>query len=514
MSTEKYETYDVVVVGGGTAGALLASRLSEHPATSVALVEWGPDDRGEERARSLRRWPEMLEGEFDLDYRLEPQERGNAGIRLARMRLLGGCSNANTMITWRPLPADLSEWVAAGASGWEPETVLPYFERLRTTIGPVAEKDRNPYVTDVIAAASEAFDLPVQERWNDGRMDGRVEGTGFFEVGYVPETNQRGATSLDYLHPVMDVRDNLSVLTRLRAERVLLEAGRAEGVLVRGGDGATREIRAAREVVLCCGAVDSPRLLQLSGIGPGAVLEAAGVDVCVDLPGVGENLQDHPEGLAIWEANRTPPSVCASGWDAGALLNLEGDPGQPDVLMHFPVEPWAVHAEAYGAELPERIVSLTPNVAKPASRGRIWITSADPDQPPAIDPRYFTDHEGHDERMLLAGVRAARRIARHEPFASWRLREVFPGPSVRSDAELSEVARATHQTVYHPSGTCRMGADGDPMAVLDPSLRVRGVAGLRVVDASVFPTLTSVNPVGTVMVVAERAADLIHQDLR
>ncbi|MEB3370919.1 GMC family oxidoreductase [Saccharopolyspora mangrovi] len=507
-------TYDVVVVGGGTAGSLLATRLSEDPDTSVALVEWGPDDRGEERARMLRRWPEMLEGEFDLDYRLEPQQRGNAGIRLARMRLLGGCSNANTMITWRPLPADLHEWVTVGAAGWEPENVLPYYDHLQTRIVPVAEDDRNPYVADVVAAAAEALGVPVQDRWNDGRLDSRAEGVGFFEVGYIPETNQRGATSLDYLHPVMEVRDNLHVLTGLRAEQVLLQHERAEGVLVRDGRGTTREIRANREVVLCCGAVDSPRLLQLSGIGPREVLERAGIDVRVDLPGVGENLQDHAEGLVVWEARRRPSMTCASGWDAGALLSCEGNPAQPDVLMHIPTEPWTVHAEAYGAELPEQIVSLTPNVAKPTSRGRIWVVSADPDQPPAIDPRYFTDADGHDERMLLAGVRAAREIAKFEPFASWLTREVFPGPTVQSDAELSEIARATHQTVYHPCGTCRMGAEDDPMAVLDAKLRVRGVDGLRVVDASVFPSITSVNPVGTVMVIAERAADLIQQEDR
>jgi choline dehydrogenase-like flavoprotein len=194
------------------------------------------------------------------------------------------------------------------------------------------------------------------------------------------------------------------------------------------------------------------------------------------------------------------------------MLSVDGDPERPDVLMHFPVEPWAEHAVTYGVQLPDRILSIAPNVAKPASRGRVWVTSADASAPPSIDYGYFTDPEGHDERMLVAGIRAARRIAETEPFRSWLVREVFPGPEVTSDEELSRVLRATHQTVYHVSGTCRMGAADDPNAVLDPFLRVRGVAGLRVVDASVFPTIPSVNPVVTIMVVAERAADLIAHD--
>jgi choline dehydrogenase-like flavoprotein len=182
--------------------------------------------------------------------------------------------------------------------------------------------------------------------------------------------------------------------------------------------------------------------------------------------------------------------------------------------MHFPVEPWAVHAQRWLATraaepLPERIVSIAPNVARPHSRGRTWIESADPDAPPAIGYRSFTDADGHDERLLVEGVRLARTIAEQEPMRSWVVREVFPGPEVTSDEELSEIERAIHQTVYHVSGTCRIGAVSDPAAVVDPALRVRGVEGLRVVDASVFPTLTSVNPVVTVMLVAERAADLI-----
>ncbi|MBF4595607.1 GMC family oxidoreductase N-terminal domain-containing protein [Curtobacterium flaccumfaciens] len=502
--------HDYVVVGGGTAGSLLAARLSEDPDVSVALLEWGPDDRNENRARYLRRWAEMLEGTYDLDYRCVPQERGNSGIRQARMRILGGCSNANTMITWRPLASDLREWAALGASGWEPETILPYYDRIEVPIHPVGVADRNPFVAEVVAAAAVALDVPIVDAWNDGRLDERAAGSGFFEVGYDPETNVRGATSIHYLHPVMDHRQNLTVVTGVRATRVLVEDGRAVGVEVADAAG-RRSVTARREVVLCAGAIDTPRLLQLSGIGPRDVLKAAGVDLVVELPGVGENLQDHAEGLAVWEVADTTPTTSASGWDAGAMFSLGGDPTQPDVLMHFPVEPVVDHPRALGVAFPERIAAIAPNVAKPASRGRVWIESTDVNAPPLIDYRYFTDPDGHDERVLVEGVRAARRIAKAAPLSAHVLREVFPGPEVQSDDALGAALRAVHQTVYHVSGTCRMGAADDPLAVTDPQLRVRGLDGLRIVDASVFPTVTAVNPVGTVMTVAERAADLIRR---
>ncbi|RVU23059.1 choline oxidase [Streptomyces antnestii] len=501
--------FDYLIVGGGTSGSLLAARLSEDADVTVALLEWGPDDEHEPRARELRRWAEMLEGEYDLDYRSVPQERGNSAIRQARLRILGGCSDGNTMISWRTLAADLDEWVERGAAGWEPAVVQPYYDRLPTPIQPVATADRNPMVADMVAAAATALDVPVQDAWNDGRLDERAEGAGFFEVGYTPQGNVRSSTSIHYLHPARATRANLSVVLGARVERVEVVDGRATGVLARVVGEQVR-FAARREVILCCGAIDTPRLLQLSGIGPRAVLEDAGVPVVVDLPGVGENLMDHAEGLVVWELRTSPPATCASGWDAGALVSLAEPHDRPDVLMHFPVEPWAVHAEAYGARLPERIVSIAPNVARPASRGRVWITSADPEAAPSIDYRYFTDLEGRDEAVLVAGVRLARRIAEAEPFASWLVREVFPGPDIQTDEQISKVARATHQTVYHVSGTCRIGADDDQLAVLTPELAVRGVDGLSVVDASVFPQLVATNPVVTIMMVAERAADLIR----
>lgn len=500
---------DYIVVGGGTAGCIVAARLSEDPAVSVVLLEAGPSDADEPRAHDIRRWAEMLEGEYDLDYRSVAQERGNSDIRMARLRILGGCSTANTMISWKPLRGDLDEWVSLGAAGWTPEAVWPYWDRLLTPITPIPPTDRNPYLETVIDAASSALGVPRRESWNDTEF---TSGAGFFEIGYTPATHRRSSTSHAYLEPIVGARSNLSVSTEQQVLRIVLRDGRAVGVEVRATDGSTRIVEAAREIVVCCGAIDSPALLQRSGIGPAGILGAAGIECLVDLPGVGENLQDHAEGLVVWEARELPGDTMATGWDAGYVVTLDDANGLPDVSTHIPLETWGVHVENAGIELPPVNVSLAPNVCKPRSRGRVWVTAPSPDVPPSIDYRYFTDPEGHDEATLVAGIRLARRVAETEPFASALVREVFPGPHVVSDEDISRWARATHQTVYHVSGTCRMGSDDDPGAVLDPRLRVRGVRGLRVVDASSFPTVTALNPVGTLMTLAERASALILED--
>lgn len=508
FTTEYPAEVDYLVIGGGTAGPVVASRLAEGSSDQVFMAEWGPDDSAEPRANTLRRWDEMLEGEYDLDYRSVEQMRGNSNIRMARLRILGGCSNGNTMITWRPLKTDLEEWVAKGAEGWTPENVWPFYDTLKTQITPVAPKDQNPHVQDVIESASRALNLPKKERWNDHAF---TNGVGFFEVGYDPATNQRSSASYSYLHSA-EVPQNLQIGLGLRALHLLFGQGeRITGAVFEDENGSHHAMTARKEVIVCCGAIDSPKLLMLSGIGPKDVLADAGVSCTVDLPGVGENLQDHAEGIVIWETREpVDATVCASGWDAGYVVTDEA--GAPRVSTHIPVETWGVHVENYGCPLPENNVSLAPNVSKPASSGKIWITSNDPSAPPAIDYRYFTDPEGKDEAAVVEGVRNARKVAEFEPLASKIVREIFPGPEVQSDEDISRMARATHQTVYHVSGTCKIGSAEDPKAVVDPKLRVRGTQGLRVVDASVFPSVTGLNPVGTILTLAERAAALILED--
>ena len=501
------QLFDYVVVGGGASGAVVAARLSEDPKISVALIEAGPSDEHEPRALQLSRWFEMLEGEYDLDYRSVEQERGNSDIRQARARILGGCTSHNTMIAFKPPREDLDTWVAAGAQGWDSETLHPYFERLLTPIQPVIPEHRNPYLADVTESARRALNLPDVEDWNDGELR---TAAGFFSVAYDPSTGVRGSSSVWYLHPIMHERENLTVLLETVAERVIFEGTRATGVLVSSGGGEPTVITANREVILACGAIDTPALLIRSGVGAAADVASLGIAPIVDLPGVGENLMDHPEGLIIWESTQPITDPRVSDWDAGILARADGTQGFPDLMFHLPLMTFGVHAETHGYVLPANTVSITPNVPRPRSRGRVWLESADPSVPPKIDYRYFTDPDGHDEAMLLKGLEYARKIAETEPMKSWIVREVFPGPDVDGE-DLAELVRRTNHTVYHVSGTCRMGAVDDPMAVVDPELQVRGVAGLRVVDASIFPILTTINPMVTLYMVGERAADLIRQ---
>jgi choline dehydrogenase-like flavoprotein len=499
--------YDVVVVGGGGAGAVVAARVSEDPSLSVCLIEAGPSDRDEPRALELRRWFEMLEGEYDFDFHSVPQTRGNSHIRHARSGILGGCTSHNTMISFRPLAQDLAEWVALGADGWDAESFFPLFDRLETRMQPVAAEQRNPYLADVLVSANRALGVPLIDDFNAAPF---ADGAGFFTLGYDPSTGMRSSSSVSYLHPIMDGRANLDVLLETRALGIGFEEGRATSVDVRRADGTRERISACREIVLSAGAIDTPRLLLLSGVGPADELRELGIDVVADAPGVGRNLIDHPEGLVVWEATRSPgePRVC--DWDAGILARVDATRETPDLMFHIPLMTYAVHAERLGYVMPDESISLTPNVAKPRSRGRLWLTARDPDTTPAIDFGYLTDPEGYDERMLLEGVARARRIAACEPMAGWIRREVFPGPDV-ADEDLPALVRQTHHTVYHGCGTARMGADDDPMAVLDPELRVRGVRGLRVADGSAFPTLTTINPMVTIFMLGERAAELVRR---
>ncbi|MGW7521076.1 GMC family oxidoreductase [Streptomyces sp. NPDC054796] len=507
-------SYDYVIVGGGTAGSVIASRLTEDPGIRVALIEGGPSDIDRPEVLTLRRWLGLLGGELDYEYPTTEQPRGNSHILHSRAKVLGGCSSHNTLISFKPLPSDWDEWEENGAAGWGAAAMEPYFGKLRNNIVRVAKKDQNEIASDWIKATKDAIGVPEVVGFNDEPFE---EGVGFFDLSYHPENNKRSSASVAYLHPHMEAGDRPNLDIFLETWAFKLELGGADGktatgVHVRAKDGEERLISAGREVLVCAGAVDTPRLLMHSGIGPRKDLEALGIPAVHDLPGVGENLIDHPESVIVWETNGPIPGNSAMDSDAGLFVKRDPSHKGPDLMFHFYQIPFTDNPERLGYQRPEHGVSMTPNIPKSRSRGRLYLTSSDPEVKPALDFRYFEDEDDYDGRTLVDGIKIARRIARSEPFAKWLKREVAPGPEVTSDEDISEYARKVAHTVYHPAGTCRMGAADDALAVVDPELRVRGMAGIRIVDASVFPTMPAVNPMIGVLMVGEKAVDLIRLD--
>ena len=487
--------YDHLVVGGGTAGVVTAVRLAQAlPDARIGLLEAGPTDAGDERVLRARRWMELLGGELDYDYAIERSPRGNELIRHSRARVLGGCSSHNSVIAFRAPDRDLDHWVARGAAGWGPADCAPAFARVCSQVHVTETPVRNP-VNEAVIAAAEQAGLP-RVRFNDGAF---TEGVGWLPLAL--RDGIRQSSSVAYLH-APGPPPNLDVVTDTRALRLVLERGRAAGVDTPGG-----RVRVAGETILACGAFDSPKLLLLSGIGPQAQLRAAGVDVAVDLPAVGAHLLDHPEGVVNWETRRAVPAETAQLFEVGVFARTEPGARHPDVMLHVGLIPFTVNTALRGYPTAEHGISLTPNVCRARSEGSVRLRSADPRDPPRIDFRYFADP--YDERVMLAGVALAREIAAQPALRGWIARELTPGVAVTAPAALSEYTRSTANTVYHPAGTCRMGAADDPDAVVDPALRVRGVDALRVADASVFPSLTSVNPMLTVMMIGERAAELV-----
>ncbi len=490
-------SYDYLVLGGGTAGAIVAARLAENGDASVCLVEAGPSDQDQPRVLELRRWMDLLGSDLDYDYEISPQERGNGRIRHSRGRVLGGCSSHNSAISFRTPDVDLREWEGLGAAGWGPEGIHPYLDRVSSRVHRETVEPENALGIAFVEAARQAG-FP-QVHFNEEEVR---EGVGWFTLNQ--RDGIRQSSSVAYLHPLAGLPPNLTVLTETSIRRILLDDhGDAVGAETDRGN-----IYAGREVIVCCGAFDTPKLLLLSGIGPEEHLRETGVEPLVDLPGVGENLLDHPEGIVMWESSRPVPAVSTQFWEAGLFARTGPGQDQPDVMFHFGTVPFGINTGPLGYPTADQAFCITPNVMRPESRGTVRLRSADPSTPPLIDFRYFTDPGGHDERVMLEGVKLARKIAEQPALKAWVGRELAPGLEVQGDEELSEYARRTANTVYHPAGTCRMGAADDPLAVIDPELRVRGVGRLRVADASIFPTMIGTNPCMTCMMIGEKCAAL------
>lgn len=496
MSEE--HSYDYLVLGGGTAGAVVAARLAGRGDASVCLVEAGPSDRDRPDVLELRRWMELLGSDLDYDYEISPQKRGNSHIRHSRGRVLGGCSSHNSAISFRTPDADLRKWERLGATGWGPEETHPYLDRVTGRVHRETVEPKNACGIAFVEAAQQAGFPLVRFNEEDFR-----EGVGWFQISQ--RDGIRQSSSVAYLHPLEGLTPNLTVLTETPIRKILLD-DHGDAVGAETGCGT---ICAGREVIVCCGAFDTPKLLLLSGIGPEEHLRKAGVAALVDLPGVGENLLDHPEGIVMWESSRPVPTVSTQFWEAGLFACTDPSLEHPDLMFHFGTIPFDINTAPLGYPTADQAFCITPNVARAKSRGVVRLRSTDPSVPPLIDFRYFTDPEGHDERVMLKGIKLARTIAEQPALRPWIRRELAPGAGVRSDEDLSEYARRTANTVYHPAGTCRMGAAADPLAVVDPELRVRGVGRLRVADASIFPTMIGTNPCMTCMMIGEKCADFV-----
>ncbi|EEH03123.1 oxidoreductase [Histoplasma capsulatum G186AR] len=528
LSAADVDSYDYVIVGGGTAGCVIASRLAEYlPRMRILVIEAGPSDYKDDRILILKDWLSLLGSqEFDYDYGTVEQPMGNSYIRHSRAKVLGGCSSHNTLISFRIFEYDCKLWESMGCKGWDFETFTRLADNLRNTIQPVHLRHRNRLCKDWVESCSSALNIPVIEDFNkEIREKGKLtECVGFFSIAYNPEDGRRSSASVAYIHPVIrgdEKRPNLTILTNAWVSRVNVKDDTVTGVNLTLKSGEKLTVNAKRETILCAGSVDTPRLLLLSGIGPQEQLSSLSIPVVKDIPGVGENLLDHPETIIIWELNKpVPPNQTTMDSDAGVFLRREApnaagfDGDAADVMMHCYQIPFCVNTSRLGYDIPMNAFCMTPNIPRPRSRGRLYLTSADPAVKPALDFRYFTDPEGYDAATIVAGFKAARKVAQQAPFKDWIKREVAPGPDLTTDEELSEYGRRAAHTVYHPAGTTKMGdVVNDPYAVVDSQLKVKGLRRLRIADAGVFPTMPTVNPMVTVLAIAERAAELIAEEV-
>ncbi len=518
--------FDYVIVGAGSAGCVLANRLSARPGVRVLLLEAGGADSSPfiHMPAGIARLVD--DPKVDWRYLTEP-ERALEGRRLywPRGRVLGGSSSINAMCYTRGHPQDYDEWGDAAGSGWRYANVLPFFLRAEDQSrganayhgsgGPLSVTDlryRNP-LSAVFVEAGRACGLPYNDDFNGAVQ----EGVGFYQV--TQRNGRRCSAALAYLKPAR-ARGNLEVRTHCLAARVVFSKTRACGVEYRHG-GALHLARASREVLLAAGAIGSPQLLLLSGIGPADALRAHGIEVIADRAEVGAHLQDHLDFCTLYKCTR-PITYDFSRWqelkvalrylltrsgpgvsnvaEAGAFVRTRLAPDErPDVQLHFVPAQLDDHGRN---RLPGHGFTIHACVLRPHSRGRLWLRSADPADPPRISPCYLSDERDLD--ILLEGVALSRAIACAAPFADFRGAEIFPGGGIAARGEIEAVVRRKAETIYHPAGTCRMG--GDANAVVDAHLCVRGVEGLRVVDASIMPRLVGGNTNAPTIMIAEKAA--------
>ncbi|WP_316044767.1 choline dehydrogenase [Acidiphilium sp. AL] len=526
-------SFDYIVVGAGSAGCALANRLSADARNKVLLLEAGPPDTYPWIHIPVGYFKTMHNPRTDWCLRTEP-DPGLAGRSLAwpRGRVLGGSSAINGLLYIRGQPADYDQWRQLGCAGWAFDDVLPYFKHAEDqergadafhgTGGPLAVSDMRVRrdICDAYIEAAAALGIPRNDDFNGATQ----EGAGYFQL--TARNGRRCSAAVAYLRPVRN-RPNLAIVTGALVHRVLIEKRRAKGVLFEAG-GTLHQASAHGEVILAAGAVHSPHLLALSGIGPGARLARAGIEIVHDLQGVGENLQDHLQARAVYACTRPtlnnevnnpflklkigldyilfrrgPMTMGAS--QVAIFARSEPALDTPDIQFH--IQPLSSDEPGKGLH---RYPAFTASVCqlRPESRGRIETVSPDPSRPPVIHPNYLSTSK--DRQVIVAGMRLSRRLCETAPLRDFVKAELVPGPDVRTDADFLANAQQTATTIYHPAGTCRMGID--PLAVVDPRLRVIGIDGLRVADASIMPTLVSGNTNAPAIMIGEKASAMILED--
>jgi choline dehydrogenase len=508
------DSVDFVVVGAGTAGCIVAARLSIDPSVTVALLEAGGLDSnpaiyqpGLDPMFSL--WaPQAAE---NWGYRTTPQPSlGGRSIDVARGRVLGGCSAVNAMIYIRGHARDFDSWAAAGNGGWAYADVLPYFKKSETYHGPASpyHGDNGPISIIDMQTPSEASHafieaaaaLGASRRYNDFNGAEQEAGAGLYQSTRTIDGTRVTAGSA-FITPNRN-RPNLRLITGARATRLVFDDDRVCGVDYIGTNGAAT-LRAEREVILCAGAYETPKLMMLSGLGPADHLREHGIDVVCDLPGVGANLQDHMLFGVGYESlvPLDPPEMLA---EAGLFTWTGGGDRRASPDLQYFFGPIQFVPQAYMTSNPG--FTFAPILAQPASRGTVRLASDDPTVNARVDPQYLSREE--DWAVLEYGLRYARELVNTGAFSRLRGRELAPGADVTSSAGLRDYIRGAVSTVWHPACTCRMGPDGD--AVVDDHLRVYGVIGLRIADAAALPKLVNGNPNAAIMMLAEKAADLIR----
>ena len=529
--------YDYIIVGAGSAGCVLANRLTADGRYTALLLEAGPPDNYPWIHVPIGYAKTMFNRRYNWCFYTEPDPGMNGRkIYWPRGKTLGGSSSINGLIYVRGQREDYDRWAAEGNAGWSYDEVLPYFKRLEHAVGgdPAYHGRDGPLWCSSIGRRHELIDAVVAGAGelgivrNDDFNGAVQEGAGYYHLS--TRRGWRCSTAVAYLKPARQ-RRNLRVETDAQATAIAFDGRRASGVGYRHR-GAARMARARRELLLCAGALQTPQLLQLSGVGPGALLRSFGIPVVHELPGVGENLQDHLQARVIHECTRpittnddlasfwrtmmmgidyvfTRDGPMAVGINQGGIFARAGpDATTPDVQFHI-----ATLSSDMAGSPTHDFSGFTMSVCqlRPQSRGWVRIRSADPLAPPAMQANYLSAEV--DRETLIAGIRLARRLAATRALSPYIKTEYRPGPEAQSDADLLEFARNTGGTIFHPSGTCKMGdAARDRQAVVDSELRVHGLAGLRVIDCSIMPTVTSGNTNVPVVMIAEKAADLILRD--